>query len=237
MRLSGRSLGLAAWLAALLLGTIGRSLRWRELGDAGVRALIARGQPFILVFWHGRLAMLPRLYRRVGGRRVKILISDHRDGELIARAMAHWGFAAVRGSSRQGAVRGAKGMLRAAREGFDLAITPDGPRGPREVLQEGVVELARLSGLPLVPVTFSARWAWEFGSWDRFLLPRPGSRAIALWGEPLWVARDQSPETLSQMARQLEDTMRSMRQRADGLVGRHPDTDIGSIQVQAEPRE
>lgn len=237
MRLSGRSLGLAAWLTALILGIIGRSLRWREEGAEGVRALVARGQPFILVFWHGRLAMLPRLYREVGGRRVKILISDHRDGELIARAMAHWGFGAVRGSTRRGAVRGAKGMLRAAREGYDLAITPDGPRGPREVLQAGVVDLARLSGLPLVPVTFSARWAWEFGSWDRFLLPRPGSRALALWGEPVWVGRNQSPAAADELTRQLEDTLRRMRQRADTLVGRRPCRERGASRKRIEPGE
>jgi len=237
MRLSGRSLGLAARLAALVLAALARSLRWRELGGDGVRALIARRQPFILVFWHGRLAMVPRLYRRIGGRKVKILISEHRDGELIARAMAHWGFESVRGSTRRGAVRAAKGMLRAAREGYDLAITPDGPQGPREVLQVGVVELARLSGLPLVPVTFSARWAWEFGSWDRFLLPRPGSRAVAIWGEPLWVASSAPSAGLEPLARQLEDSMRAMRQRADEMVGRRSTPKIDAQGARTEPGE
>ena len=209
-----------AALAAYIIKGIALSVRWQEEGDAGVRALIEAGQPFLLAFWHGRGVMVAQAYWRVGGRRIKILISEHRDGELIAATMAHWGYGAVRGSTKRGAVRGARGMLRAAHAGYDLAISPDGPRGPREVLQEGVVELARMSGLPIVPVTYSARWAKCFASWDGFLLPLPGARVVVLWGEPVRIPRDADTDTLIASQRALEATMIGLRQRADARVGR-----------------
>ncbi|MEY2333218.1 lysophospholipid acyltransferase family protein [Acidithiobacillus ferrianus] len=209
-----------AALAAYIIKGIALSVRWQEEGDAGVRALIEAGQPFLLAFWHGRGVMVAQAYWRVGGRRIKILISEHRDGELIAATMAHWGYGAVRGSTKRGAVRGARGMLRAAHAGYDLAISPDGPRGPREVLQEGVVELARMSGLPIVPVTYSARWAKCFASWDGFLLPLPGARVVVLWGEPVRIPRDADTDTLIASQQALEATMIGLRQRADARVGR-----------------
>ncbi len=209
-----------AALAAYIIKGIALSLRWQEEGDAGVRALIEAGQPFLLAFWHGRGVMVAQAYWRVGGRRIKILISEHRDGELIAATMAHWGYGAVRGSTKRGAVKGARGMLRAARAGYDLAISPDGPRGPREILQEGVIELARMSGLPIVPVTYSARWAKRFASWDGFLLPLPGARVVVLWGEPVRIPRDADTDTLIASQRALEATMIGLRQRADARVGR-----------------
>ena len=209
-----------AALAAYIIKGIALSVRWHEEGDVGVRALIKAGQPFLLAFWHGRGVMVAQAYWRVGGRRIKILISEHRDGELIAVTMAHWGYGAVRGSTKRGAVKGARGMLRAARAGYDLAISPDGPRGPREVLQEGVVDLARMSGLPIVPVTYSARWAKRFASWDGFLLPLPGARVVVLWGEPVWIPRDADADTLIASQRALEATMIGLRQRADARVGR-----------------
>ncbi|MBN6749234.1 DUF374 domain-containing protein, partial [Acidithiobacillus sp. PG05] len=99
---------MVAALAAYIIKGMALSVRWHEEGDASVRALIEAGQPFLLAFWHGRGVMVAQAYRRVGGRRIKILVSEHRDGELIAATMAHWGYGAVRGSTRRGAVRGAR---------------------------------------------------------------------------------------------------------------------------------
>ncbi len=220
MRLEGKRLRLLARLAAGILQFTAWTMRWRVEGEAPVRRLMAQGQPILLAFWHGRLAMIPYAYRRIGGRRIQILISEHRDGEFIAAAMAHWGYGAVRGSTRRGAVKGARGMLRAARAGSDLAITPDGPRGPGEAVQEGVVELARLSGLPIVPVTFAARPAWRFSSWDGFVQPFPGARGVILWDEPLWVAREADAAAVEQVRQQLEARMRAQSALADVLMER-----------------
>lgn len=219
MRLGPRLQPLAAYFAALLLKAIARSVRWQEEGTGHVRSLKEAGTPMLMAFWHGRLAMIPAAYARVGGQRVKILISEHRDGEFIAQTMAHWGYEAVRGSTRRSAIKGARGMLRAARQGYDLAITPDGPRGPRECLQEGVLELARWTGLPIVPVCFAASRAWRFSSWDGFLLPKPGSRILVQWGEPIWVPAAASEAQLQDLRGLLEGVMRRQRMEADRRMG------------------
>ncbi|MBU2743478.1 MULTISPECIES: lysophospholipid acyltransferase family protein [Acidithiobacillus] len=223
MRLEGRSLRLAARLAAYLIRGISATLRWEEFGDAQVRQLIVAGKPFILAFWHGRGVMITEAYRRVGGRDIDVLISEHRDGELIAMTLAYWGYSAIRGSTRRGAVKGGRGMLKAALSGRTLAITPDGPRGPREVLQKGVIDLARISGLPIIPVSYSARRARRFSSWDGFLLPRLATRLVVTWGEALYIPRNADDLLQTELQKQLETSMIDLRKQADTLVGREYD--------------
>jgi hypothetical protein len=111
------------------------------------------GQNFIAVFWHGRQLMMPFANK---GKRISILISQHRDGELIARTVARFGFHAVRGSTTRGGAAALRRLVRQARGGDLVVMTPDGPRGPRHVVQPGVLKLAMLTGLPIVPLTFSA---------------------------------------------------------------------------------
>jgi lysophospholipid acyltransferase (LPLAT)-like uncharacterized protein len=111
------------------------------------------GQNFIAAFWHGRQLMMPFANK---GKRISILISQHRDGELIARTVARFGFHAVRGSTTRGGAGALRRLVRRARAGDLVVMTPDGPRGPRHVVQPGVLKLAMLTGLPIVPLTFSA---------------------------------------------------------------------------------
>jgi len=111
------------------------------------------GQNFIAAFWHGRQLMMPFANK---GKRISILISQHRDGELIARTVARFGFHAERGSTTRGGAAALRRLVRRARAGDLVVMTPDGPRGPRHVVQPGVLTLAMLTGLPIVPLTFSA---------------------------------------------------------------------------------
>jgi len=147
-------LALAPPLAALLVRGLRlvTRLEWRRREIA--EGMVARGERFIMAFWHGQLLMMPYAYL---GPRMTALFSEHRDGELVGRTMARLGFIHTRGSSTQGGARGMRQLVRLARQGFDVAITPDGPRGPRHVVQRGVIELARLTGLPILPVAFDAR--------------------------------------------------------------------------------
>jgi lysophospholipid acyltransferase (LPLAT)-like uncharacterized protein len=107
----------------------------------------------IVAFWHGRQLMMPFAYR---GKKISILISRHRDGELIARTVGRFGFHAARGSTTRGGAAALMHLARSARAGDDLAVTPDGPRGPRQAVQLGVVELAKLTGRPIIPLAFGA---------------------------------------------------------------------------------
>lgn len=115
--------------------------------------MVAEGKQAIYAFWHGRLFMMPFAYR---GGLMTILVSQHRDGELVARTVEGLGISTVRGSSTRGWLGGMKGLLKAVHNGSDIAITPDGPRGPRYCAQMGAVQLARATGLPIIPVSFSA---------------------------------------------------------------------------------
>ncbi len=134
-----------------------RGLRWTmriEVVNAEAPAAFWRnGKNCIIAFWHGRQLMMPFAYR---GKRISILISRHRDGELIARTVGRFGFHAARGSTTRGGAAALKRLVRSARAGDDLAVTPDGPRGPKHAVQLGVVELAKLTGLPIVPLAFGA---------------------------------------------------------------------------------
>lgn len=139
---------IGAWLIQLL----GRTLRIRKIGEEPVRELYGQGQSIIFTFWHGRQLMMPLVYR---GKRAYILISQHRDGELIHRIVSRFGFRSVRGSTTRGGSLALRRLIRLGRGGADLVVTPDGPKGPRWKVQEGVIQLAKLTGLPIVPVTFA----------------------------------------------------------------------------------
>ncbi len=117
------------------------------------RERVSSGRQSIVAFWHGRLLMMPCAPHREG---MTVLISLHRDGELIARIIRHFGISAVRGSTSRGSLSGLRGLLKAIKEGRDIAITPDGPRGPAFRAQRGIIDIAKKTGLPIVPVTFSA---------------------------------------------------------------------------------
>lgn len=137
-----------AWLVRLL----GMAVRIRTEGADAVDDLYRQGGRIIIAFWHGRGLMMPLAYR---GAEAHILISQHRDGELIHRIVSRFGFRSVRGSTTRGGVTALRQLIELGRSGVDLVVTPDGPKGPREVAQIGVIQLAKATGLPIVPLTFS----------------------------------------------------------------------------------
>lgn len=175
-----------AWLAASFIRILRTGVRLRHHGDAWMRRQEGAGKPFILAFWHRHLLLMPYAYR---GRKISVLVSRSRDGELIARTVAHFGIDASRGSSSRGGATGLKSLLRKAAEGLDLAFTPDGPRGPRAEVQPGVLLAAALTGLPVQPVGLAATRAKLLRSWDRFVVPLPFSTVHFVYGEPLEVER------------------------------------------------
>ncbi len=139
-------------LGAWLIRTLGALTRIRYEGAEAVEKLRQEGRHVIFAFWHNRQLMMPLAYRGSG---VYVLVSQHRDGELIARIAERLGIPKVRGSSTRGGAAALRELIRVGRSGADLAVTPDGPKGPRYVAKLGVVQLAKATGLPIVPVTFS----------------------------------------------------------------------------------
>jgi lysophospholipid acyltransferase (LPLAT)-like uncharacterized protein len=174
----------AAAAGALVLRALGATWRMDRSGIGDFDAAIARGQRCIFALWHAR--MLPLIWTH-RGRGAAVLVSRHRDGELITRVIERMGFATARGSSTRGGEEGVMDMLRLAKEGRLLAITPDGPRGPAQRLKPGLVYLASRTGLPVVPVASAARRSFRLKSWDRFRIPRPFTRVVVAYGEPIAV--------------------------------------------------
>jgi len=151
------------------------------------KALPDDGGPLIYAFWHAQLVLMPWAQLRPP---TVVPVSLSKDGEWAARLFSRLNAETVRGSTSRGGAKALRGLVRAVRAGKDVAITPDGPKGPAERVQPGAVWLASLSGRPLLPVAFAARPCGHVGSWDRMIVPLPFSRGVFQYGDLLWVPRD-----------------------------------------------
>ncbi len=144
--------------------------------------------PCLVAFWHGEILMNPFLYREfMRDIPIALMISEHFDGELIARTAAYFGFDFVRGSSSKGAIKVLKESFRLIDRGVSLAITPDGPRGPRHSVADGIIAIAQKKDLPIVAYRYKASRYWQMKSWDRFIIPKPFSRLDFYASEPFYV--------------------------------------------------
>lgn len=133
-------------------------------------------ESYIVAFWHGELLMQPFLYKRIRkGGKISVMISEHFDGEIIAKIISHFGFKSVRGSSSRGGARVLIEAIKKLKEGEDVAITPDGPRGPRHSVAEGIVALAQKTNAKIVVFNCKPSGYWSLKSWDKFVIPKPFS--------------------------------------------------------------
>lgn len=172
----------------------------------------AHRDPVIYTLWHGRLLPLTYLHR---DQDIATLISRSGDGEYIARIVHGWGYVTARGSSSRGGGTGLRELVRRAREGRSLALTPDGPRGPRETLKPGVLLASQLTGLPLLPMSGGTDRAWWFEGWDRFLVPKPFARIRVAYGEPVHVPRDADAATLDRIRQAVEAELQRLTRLVD----------------------
>jgi lysophospholipid acyltransferase (LPLAT)-like uncharacterized protein len=195
----------------VLFRALARTWRIRTVNADAHRTLQAKGQRVIYTFWHGM--MLPLLWQH-RNEDVAIVISEHQDGEIIARIAHSLGYRSVRGSSSRGGSRALLGSARELEQGHDVAFTPDGPRGPFETFAPGALVVAQRTGAPLVLITVDARRAWRMSSWDRFLIPKPFARVTILYDDPSRVdaadARDAAAQapTWQQRLRELAERLR-----------------------------
>jgi lysophospholipid acyltransferase (LPLAT)-like uncharacterized protein len=188
--------------------------RLRVLGREGVDRARAETGAVIYAVWHGRFWLPAAGFGHEGS---AILISLSEDGELIARIAGKLGYRTVRGSSSRRGSEGLRDLERELAAGHNVALTPDGPRGPRHVAQLGAAVLAARSGKPVVPVGAAARPAWTLGSWDAFQIPLPGARAAVVFGEPF---RIEPAEDLEPARQRLEAALDAVERAADEAVGR-----------------
>ena len=208
------------WLGARYISLVHYTGRWTLLGLENVDPYWDEGMPFIGVFWHGRILMMPYSWRR--GVPINMLISQHRDGLIIARTVRYFGIDTVAGSTSKGGATALRAMLKLLRAGQCVGMTPDGPRGPRQRATDGVVQVARMSGVPVIPCTFSAQRRKLLGSWDRFMVALPFSKGVFVWGKPIEVPYKLTPEEIEVFRLRIETEMNEIIDRADCLMGHEP---------------
>jgi lysophospholipid acyltransferase (LPLAT)-like uncharacterized protein len=204
-----------AWLVRLWIGTL--RYRYRPLGVDVRPDFLRPGERYIYVFWHENMLLLAYHYGRPN---IRVLISQHADGQLIADICRHLGFGLVRGSTTRGGVEAMRHMLRAS-QAHHMAITPDGPRGPRRQLQPGLVYLAARTGLAIVPAGIGYCRPWRMKSWDRFALPRPFSVATCVTASPIRVPPEAGRTELEHYQELVEREMLKVTTLAESWAENH----------------
>lgn len=187
-------------VGAALLRLLASTWRVHTVNGESLDEARRSGQPVLFALWHGEL--LPLLWHQ-RARGVAVMISEHRDGEVVAQIAHALGYRTVRGSSSRGASRALLGLTRAIESGIDGAITPDGPRGPAHTFAPGVAVAAQRTGVPIVPIRARASRAWRLRSWDRFVIPKPFARVTVTIG-PLTRVTADSPRSAAEQSGELQ---------------------------------
>lgn len=226
---TARGQAFVARTLSLYMRLVYATSRWAIVASDGSRALFDGNQPWLGCFWHGRMLMWPSHW--AARKPIMMLISDHPDGQLIARTIAHFGIGTVKGSSTRGGAAALREMAQWLAEGRSVVVTPDGPRGPRMHAAVGIAMAAKLTGAPILPATYSTSRAITLGSWDRFLLALPFGRGVFMLGEPVHVARDADAAALEAARAAVEIQLNELTREADRLCGRTP------IEPAAEPKQ
>lgn len=202
-----------AFLVSLYIKLVYYTSRWSVYGLDGPNTLIKDQQSFIACFWHGRLAMIPQMW--AWDVPMTALVSGHKDGILVGKIFERFGINYVMGSTNRGGAQALRQTVRLLKKGTHIGMTPDGPRGPKEIVNPGVIAMAQLSGAVIIPVSCSVRRYKELRTWDRFRIPLPFNRGIFLWGEAIIVGKEDDPETMRTL---LEVRLQAIQQQADAWV-------------------
>jgi len=203
---------LVGWLGKLLIDLICTTMLIRILDFDKAKNVIRSGR-FIFAFWHSRILAISYLYK---GLDYAILVSSSNDGEIMARILQQQGHRTIRGSTSRDGVRAFTRLVKTiTRENCPGVVVPDGPRGPRFEVQPGVIALAKKTGCPIVPITYSARKIKVFASWDRFILPCPFSECSVMYGTPLVVPSHADAKIQEVYRRRLEDELNRITKTID----------------------
>jgi lysophospholipid acyltransferase (LPLAT)-like uncharacterized protein len=207
-------------LGATYVRLVHGTTRWTTVRGDTPEPYWTEGRAMIGCFWHNRMLLMRFIWP--AGRPVAMLISRHGDGLLISEIIRHFDVRTIAGSSSRGGTDALREMLAALKSGITVAVTPDGPRGPRMHATAGVVRAARLAGAPLVPVSVAMRRRKMLGSWDRFLLAWPFNDGVFVWGRPFEVAADADDTAIEAARAALETELNRISAEADRLVGQTP---------------
>jgi lysophospholipid acyltransferase (LPLAT)-like uncharacterized protein len=200
-------------LGGTVIDSLLRTTRQRvAVGEEVLASWLVPRRPAVYLIWHGRL--LPGSYAN-RQRGLATLISHHRDGDYIAGVVERWGYRIVRGSSSRGGGAALRQIVRLLRQGTPVAVTPDGPRGPRQEMKVGPLLAAQLAEVPLIPCAAGVDRAWAFGGWDRFLVPKPFSTIRMGYGQPIAVPAGLAGDEMERLRLVVEARMNELIRRVD----------------------
>lgn len=203
-------------LGKMLIDCLFLGARIEFVGLEKVRDIVD-SRRFILAFWHSRILLVSYVFKDWHG---VALVSRSDDGEIIARILQRLGNDTIRGSTKKGGLRALARLIKCLKEADRVgAVIPDGPQGPRYIVQPGVITLAQKTGYPILPVTYSARKIKVFDSWDRFVLPWPFTRCRLAYGEPIYVPADVDKDAYEDCRLRLETELMRITTASDRFFG------------------
>jgi lysophospholipid acyltransferase (LPLAT)-like uncharacterized protein len=198
----------------VVIRLLGITWRIQRIDGEELAGRLAAGHPNLYAFWHGH--MLPLLIEHQG-ERVAVLVSSHRDGEIITRVARAFGFDAVRGSTSRDATGALRSVVRTLRGGCTVAVTPDGPRGPAHVFAAGPAIASFETDIPIILAAVAADRAWYLGTWDRFMIPKPFARIVVVY-QPSIAVPGPTARDAAEFAPTLGATLEQLDARARALV-------------------
>ena len=182
-----------AWVGYHYLWFVFKTTRWSYVGREHLEYFLNSDSPFIAAFWHGRLAMVPFLWH--SEKSFYMLLSEHADGRFIAKVVSYHNIEGIYGSKTRGGAQAALACVKVLKQGCPIGITPDGPKGPRHHVSDGVLHIARLSNTPILPISYALKRHHFLKTWDRFLVPLPFTQGVFVIGEPI-AHKERSDEAL-----------------------------------------
>ncbi len=211
-RIEFLQLKIAPFILAIIIKILRRTMRIKFKRKEIMLEMIRNKQPFIFTFWHQRLIMMPYGYT---GKNIHVLISMHRDGLMTSNTLKYFGVKSVQGSSTRGGAEGLRKIVKVTKTGADLGFTPDGPKGPARKVKPGVIQTARLTGYPILPVSYGSSRKHVLRTWDKMQLPKFFSKGVFVYGEPFYIDRKITKNEIDSKAEELEDILNKLTDEAD----------------------
>jgi len=199
-------------IGKIVLWLWAKSCRVTVIGEENYNRLRKRSKPVIIMVWHGRIFFVPYFFRWRG---MLPLVSPSKDGEIASQIMSRWGYKIIRGSSSHVMVRAWNAMKKELQNGGEVILVPDGPRGPNRKLKKGALKLALETGAYLVPVSFSASKKKFLKSWDNFLIIKPFSKVVAIYGKPIQPELFKDEKSLQKRCKEIEAVLIQLDNEAD----------------------
>lgn len=222
-------------LGYLLINAVGRSIRFREINRDYAAQMKLKKKNVIFAFWHNRLIMMPYFYRTFMDRKnITVMVSRSKDGQIITDIAEKFGYKMVRGSSSRGGKAALREMVRLLKSGWDAGYTPDGPRGPRYRIGQGLITIAQMTGYPIIPVSYEVTKRLVVNSWDKLIIPLPFSRGVLIFGDPVIISPDANENVKAEKVLQLKNELLRIIEEGSAALG-IPSEDLAAYREESVP--